>query len=471
MTTPRHLSRRDFLGEASCAAVGTTALLSSLLSLRLTLGAASASQPPASGYRALICLFLNGGNDSFNMLVPREQSAYDAYAAVRKNLVLPRDGTGSLLPISVPTDGLPGSQGFSEFGVHPDLPTLQQLFAANNAAFVANVGTLIEPMTVAEYYAGTKPVPPGLFSHADEVAHWQTFVPQVRGGGPKGWAGRMADVMDQCNAHGKLAMNLSLSGNNILQTGASTVPYITDSNGAVQLTEYGADPTAAAAIDSFLSQQYRNLYQQTLAQRTAFANATALDFQVAVDPITTTTTFPDTQLGQQLEMVCRVLAARTPLGMERQIFFVRRGGWDHHSEVLNSQSELFTEVDAALAAYWAELGVLGLQDDVVLFSASDFARTLTSNGQGSDHAWGGNHFCIGGPVDGGRIYGDFPDLTAGNALDLGRGRLLPSTPVDAYGAELAAWFGVPTAEMTTVFPNAENFFDPVTTPYPLGMLG
>ncbi|HSH09493.1 MAG TPA: DUF1501 domain-containing protein, partial [Oceanipulchritudo sp.] len=369
----------------------------------------------------------------------------------------------SLLPIS--TTG----QAHPEFGIHPALTELQALYNSGNAAFVSNVGTLIQPTTIQQYRAGSASLPTGLFSHADERLHWQTVVPQVAGSGPKGWAGRVADCMAQANSTGKISMNISLSGKNVLQTGNASVPYITDPAGSVLLTEYGTDPVSQMAIDSALSQNYRNLYQQTLSQYTRKSIDTAILFQEATGQVQLTETFPNTYTGSRLRSIAQIMAARSPLGMDRQIFFINRGGWDNHKEVLIRQDELFSELDDAIGIFWRELGHLGLQNDVVLFTASDFGRTLSSNGLGSDHAWGGNHFVVGGGVNGGRVFGQYPVLAPNGPLDVGRGRLLPTTSIDAYMAELASWFGVPPSELGTIFPNASNFFDPLTTPFPLGM--
>jgi uncharacterized protein (DUF1501 family) len=281
----------------------------------------------------------------------------------------------------------------------------------------------------------------------------------------------MADCLSQANATGTVGMNISLSGTNILQSGNRTFPYITSPRGAVQLTEYESDPITKYAIDSALSREYRNLYQRTLASRTQSSINTAILFEEATNSIQLTEQFPATGTGNNLKAIARILGARSPLGMDRQVFFLRKGGWDNHNEVLLKQASLFKEVDDAIGAFWRELGHLGLQDDVVLFTASDFGRTLTSNGLGSDHAWGGNHFVVGGSVKGGRIYGQYPVVSKSSPLDVGRGRLLPTTSIDAYSGELASWFGVPPSEISTVFPNATNFFDPVSTPFPLGMLG
>ncbi len=453
-------TRREFFRQANCAAVGTVAMGSTLFTLRMAAGAATGS-PPA-GYKALVCLFLSGGNDSFNMLVPRNASAYAEYAAVRTTLAL--DASTGLLPV------VSAGQPFAEFGIHHKLPFLQTRYNAGDLAFVANVGTLVEPTTLAQYNAGGTATPVGLFSHADEQVHWQTIVPQVRGASPKGWAGRVADCMVQSNLGGSVGMNISLSGNNVMQVGAAAIPYITDPKGVVLLKDY-SDPAYASAVDALLARQYGNLYHKTLAATTRSAVDTAVAFEAAVGSIDFSADFPSSQAGDRLRTVAEILSARSTLGMDRQIFFVERGGWDHHNEVIASQENLFTEINAAIEAFWNKLVALGLQNDVVLFTVSDFGRTLTSNGLGSDHAWGGNAFVLGGAVNGGKIHGQFPVLAAGGPLDIGRGRLLPTTPVDAYCADLASWFGVPAAELETIFPNATNFFDPLSTPYPLGILG
>lgn len=454
----RQISRRKFIYQANCAAVGSLSLFSSLFSLRLTAGAVSAS--PLQDYKALVCLFLAGGNDSFNMLVPRTSEAYDEYAKVRANIALARD---DLLPVTS------AGQPFTDFGIHPALPELHQLYQSGQMAFVSNVGTLVEPITVAQYKAKGGLIPVGLFSHSDEQIHWQTMVPQVRGSGPGGWAGRIADYMSSVQQSGNIAMNISVAGNNVLQTGSSTVPYVASTSGSISLAEYAADPVSQLTIDNLLSQTYKNLYQRTLATTNRKAIDSALAFESALNPVTLTETFPSTKTGDQLAAIARIIAARGSLNTSRQIFFLNRGGWDHHNEVLVSQENLFGELDAAIGAFYRELNHHGMADSVALFTASDFGRTLTSNGRGSDHAWGGNHFVIGGGVHGGRIYGQFPTLAVGGPHDVGRGRLLPTTPVDAYSAELASWFGVPAGELSTVFPNASNFFDPLSTPSPLGM--
>ena len=474
-----NISRRDFLVQANCAAVGTASLLSSLLSLRLTAGAVSGSN--FSDYRVLICLFLNGGNDSFNMLMPKETSAYNEYKNVRGGIYNAQTNPSglahaqnTLLPISS------SGQSITEFGLHPELPYLKQLYDSEDLAFVSNVGSLIEPMNLSEYNSGAKSIPQGLFSHPDHQVHWQTLVPEVRGSSPKGWGGRMAEVMANLGANtvSNIGMNISLSGTNVLQTGLSTVPYITNPKGIVELKNYSQDPTLNLAVDNLLSNHYNNVYASTLAKANRNSIDAAVAFKDALDNLASPfdpTVLKNTlgadysQTSSRLAMIPKIMQARTALNMDRQIFFVERGGCDHHQEVMNAQAALFIEINKAIEIFWEEIKSLGLEDNVVLYTASDFGRTLTSNGNGTDHAWGGNHFVIGGKVNGGQIFGEFPVLATGSNYDIGRGRLLPTTSVDAYMAELAGWFGVPQSEMTTVIPNINNFnFANLSSP--LGLL-
>ena len=476
MDLKKKISRRQFIGQANCAAVGTASLLSSLLSLRLTAGAASASN--FTDYKALVCLFLNGGNDSFNMLVPRQQSAYNEYEQVRggvggSGLAIPR---ANLHQITSSLQNTSAGAGYSDFGIHPDLPYLKPLYDQGDLAFVSNVGSLIEPTSLVQYNDGSKPQPEGLFSHPDHQIHWQTLVPQVRGSAPKGWGGRMAEVMSHANQQSNIAMNISLSGANVLQSGTTTVPYITDPGGVVELKNYGQDPTLQLAVDDILGQHYQSIYSKTLANANRNSIDASVAFKSALDSLSTpfdpSVISGETQTYKRLSMVSKIMEARTALSMNRQIFFVERGGWDHHNELLTPQSNLFIELNEAIEIFWTAIQSMGLQNNVVLYTASDFGRTLTSNGSGSDHAWGGNHFIISGSANGGEIYGEYPDLALNNSsTDLGRGRILPTTSVDSYMAELAYWYGVPNSEISTVIPNINNFSSSfVSSNSPLGIL-
>lgn len=462
-----NLTRRSFLGQANCALISSLPILNTLLNLRCA-GDLAAAGPPDSEYRAVVCLFLNGGCDSYNMLVPTDATEYAEYATIRQDLALPVD---TLLPIN------PTNTGGKKFGLHPGMPELQALFENGNAAFVSNVGTLIERVTKAQYNAKSKPLPLGLFSHSDQIEQWQTSLPHARSG--KGWAGRTADLLRGLNGNQTVSMNISLSGSNTWQSGNSVYEYAISDTGATKLSGYkknwvqetGYDQARSAAVDGILAMDYQNLLQKAFAK----AERTSLDgydlFSTATSAaLPGTTVFPTSTLGKQLQMVAKTVNGRDALGVKRQTFFVSYGGWDHHDDLLTSQQAMLPVVSQAVGAFYSALVAMGIQNQVTLYLASDFGRTLTSNGQGTDHAWGGNSFVVGGAVAGKQIYGQFPQLAAGAALDTGRGRLIPSVSVDEYFAELALWLGVSRGSLPLVLPNIGNFWATNSASGPLGML-
>ncbi|WP_269542154.1 DUF1501 domain-containing protein [Cerasicoccus fimbriatus] len=464
MSKQPHLSRRQFLGQASCAAVGSTALFSTLLNLRMaSTAAAQTPLPGGTDYRAMVCLFLAGGADSFNFLAPSGTDEYNEYANVRADLALPQN---ELLPLNIATPI--GKQ----LGVHPGMSELRDLFNDGNLAWVANVGTLIEPTTLSQYQNDLVNLPLGLYSHADQIKQWQTSVPQS--GDAIGWGGRTADLLHSLNDNDRISMNISVAGSNVWQNGNNTFQYAIGSDGSQGLDTYdywwGGYPARGAAVDSQMDIEYQNLFQKTFAHSTKNALEAHQEFSAATEGIELTTVFPETYLGAQLQMVARTIAAHSALGMRRQTFFVQFGGWDHHDEVLGNMADMAPVISQAVGAFYAAMEEINEQNNVTLFTASDFGRTLTSNGEGSDHAWGGNHFVCGGAVNGANIYGVYPDLYAGNPLDTGRGRLIPSTSVDEYFGELALWFGVSPSDLSTVLPNVGNFYTPGAIG-PLGMMG
>lgn len=474
---PFNMNRRQFLGSASCAAVGSASLFSTLMNLRMANTAAAQNLPisPLSAnaladgndYKAMVCIFLAGGNDSFNMLVPRSNAEYNEYATIRADLALPQ---GDLIPLNaLETDG-------RSYGVHPAMPEVAQLFNAGQLAFVSNVGTLVEPTTLAGIESGLAKLPLGLYSHSDQIMHWQTSVPDKRTG--FGWGGRTADLLKSLNDSDVISMNISLAGTNLFQTGTALTEYsaVPWGNGAVQI--HGHDDIwwsrhvlKNAAIESMLDLAYQNMFDQTFANTTRSAVDGAALFASAIEGLPAfTTQFSDNYFSESLAMVAKTIAARNTLGYRRQTFFVMLGGWDHHDEVLDNQMAMLSIVSKGMKEFQDALTELNVQNDVVTFTASDFGRTLTSNGQGSDHAWGGNHMVMGGPVRGSRIYGEFPALYEDNELDTGRGRLIPTTSCDEYFAELALWFGVAPGDLSAVFPNIGRFYDTTSDETPLNML-
>jgi uncharacterized protein (DUF1501 family) len=487
MTPP--LTRRRFLGHTNCAAVTAIPLLNTLLNLRMAQTVAGAGTAPGGGYRALVCVFLSGGNDSFNVLSPYSgpsataADSFAEYTAARADLALSHGDQIQITP-----DNLPGRT----FGVHGGMPGLAALFSQGKAAFVANVGTLIEPVFNRTQVAqATRRLPLGLYSHSDQIEQWQTSVPHSRSG--VGWAGRMADLIRSFNPEQRISMNLSMDGSNVWQTGTQGAEYAVSpgnsqepDGGAVALTGYDAGfdennefrNASSTGVDSQLAQTYTNLLQETfLKKRREALQAYEIYSAATTAPLPGNIVFPNTSLGRQLKQVARTIHGRCGLGACRQTFFVNRGGWDHHSETLSLQSAMLPEVDGAVAAFYQQLTAMGVENDVCLFSASDFGRTLTSNSRGSDHAWGGNAFVIGGSVRGRRIFGQYPSLAVNgetgpelNPLDTGRGRLIPSTSCDAFFAEMALWLGVPRSSLPMVLPNIGNFIATTGTTAPVGFL-
>ncbi len=459
---PRPITRRRFLGQASCAAIGSTALFNTLLNLRLA--GTAAGQGAGNDYKALVCLFLAGGNDSFNMLVPRGPAEYAEYAAIRRDLALPQE---ALLPLN------PLNAVGRQLGAHPAMTHVQQLFEAGQLAFAANIGTLVERITKEEYENDTAPVPLGLYSHSDQIQQWQTSVPDRASG--LGWGGRAADLLAGLNANQRISMNITLSGSNVWQAGEQVVEYSVTPDGSIGLDgvagTWNYNNVRGAAVDSQLDLEYRNLFEQTFVRKTRGGIETHQLFMNALNSAPAlATAFPqDSWLGEQLRMVARVISARALLDVRRQTFFVMYGGWDHHDEVINSQQEMLGEVSACIGAFQAAMAEIGTTQDVTLFTASDFGRTLTSNGAGSDHAWGGNQLVAGGAVAGRRVFGQYPDLYEDNPLDTGRGRLIPTTSVDEYFADLALWFGVDKANLPLVLPNIGRFYNIQDSAPPLGL--
>jgi uncharacterized protein (DUF1501 family) len=450
---PLDLSRRRFIGRA-CAAVGATGMLSALAQLRM-IGAVAADSSP-SDYKALVCLFLYGGNDSNNLLVPTDAASYQAYAADRSVLALAQS---SLLPILPRTysDG-------RTWGLHPSLPELQQLFGQGSLAILANTGTLVQPVTLAQYNAGTVPLPPQLFSHADQQVQWQSSVPDQPF--TTGWGGRLADIVNALNTNPKVSMSVSVAGQNSFQVGNTVSQFAVNPSGAVVLSGTSGSTLAtarSAAQQSILNLQEQNLFEAAFGSSTkaAIADSQLLNSVLAAAPALTTT-FPATSVASQLQMIAKMIGAAPQLGLTRQVFFASLGGFDLHSDQLAPQATLFTQLSQALNAFSSATAELGVQNQVTTFTASDFSRTFNTNGTsdgtaGSDHGWGSHHLIMGGAVQGGDIYGQVPLLELGGPEDTGRGRWIPTTSVDEYAATLATWFGISASNLPVVLPNIGRF--------------
>jgi len=518
---PRPISRRDFLGQASCAAVGSVSLLSTLLNLRMANSAMAQSLPPGNDYRALVCLFLAGGIDSCNVLFPAPgagapRTTYETIRGGNYDLATNSDGLAlpggiNLSPAAYAPYLLALHPAFAD---HAGTSGLASLFGAGKAAFIANVGTLVEPTTKTAYNASTAKLPRGLYSHSDQVQQWHTSV-AIESNGNIGWAGRAADLIQAANSSRQVSMNISLGGNNVWQSGETVVPYAIRSNtaasgstpngGSSLPSDYNsplATPVVGttsrsvvrtAAIDNLLQQEHQNLFDQTFRANLRDSLEGSVYFRDAFSDNPVSTLFPGDNgylppapytaptlssqgndpartLGQQLKAVVQTIKARGTLGMRRQTFFVQYGGWDHHDEVINSMQTQLDVVNRCLAAYWQALVEIQMTNAVTLYSASDFARTLTSNGAGSDHAWGGNQFVLGGSVLGNKVYGAYPDLAL-NAprVVTNRGAVIPDISVDQYFAELALWFGISPSQLRDVLPRINQFYTPGLNP-PVGFM-
>lgn len=457
------ISRRNFLGHSCKAGVSLATASSGLVSLGLARQAAAAGT--LGDYRALVCVLLAGGNDSFNMLVPNDSDQYTEYQNIRSDLALDQS---SILP-------LPGTtaQG-RNYAMHPGMSEVVDLYSNGELALMANVGTLLEPVDAAAVEAGAR-VPLGLYSHADQIQHWQTATPNQRTA--EGWGGRIADLMQNVNVANGISMNVSLGGNNVFQSGRMAAEYSIDSagDGAPGINAYD-DGTEFGdfrkrMIDDLLTTSYGNLFKQEYGNRLRGA----IDSQaVFVDALQRGDTFNQAFGGNPfsaaMRQVARVIGARDVLGACRQTFFVLVGGWDHHDEVVENQAMMLPWISQGLQEFRNALVELGVFNDVTTFTTSDFGRTLTSNGKGSDHGWGGHHLMMGGSVLGGSIYGDYPLLSANSPLDTGRGVYVPTTSADLYFAELAQWFGVAPSDLSYVLPNIGNFYSPGSTTPPLGFM-
>lgn len=457
------ISRRKFLGQASCAAVGTSTFFNTLLNLCMTNTAAAKPAFFNNDYKALVCVLFAGGMDSFNMLVPRGVPEYFEYHLARTSLSLPIE---SLLPIKQKTTNLSRN-----FGLHPSLSGVQNLFNEENLAFITNVGTLHEPVNLTEYKNGTKKLPLGLFSHSDQIMQWQTSIPRDRQA--VGFGGRLADILSETCFNSNISMNISLGGRNFFQSGKTTSEYAIRNSGTGSIGIDGymgsglIDALKTSAIDNILDAEYRNLFRCTYADVIRDSQDNHEEFSAAIGMVNDgtitslnpsfSTLFSPTGFSANLQMIAKTIAARNKLNMNRQIFYLVFGGWDHHDEVLNNQLRMLKIVNDGLVEFYDAIQQMGVEKDVTLFTISDFARTLTSNGNGSDHAWGGNHLVMGGAVKGKEIYGTFPDLAIGSNLDVGRGRLIPTTSTDQYFLELAKWFGVSSSDLGMILPNIGNF--------------
>jgi uncharacterized protein (DUF1501 family) len=440
------MKRRDFLQHAGALA-GTAALGQ--------LGVLAAHAASSTDYKALVCIFLYGGNDANNTIVPLDTAGYANYAQTRSYLALPQ---AQLLPLAV-------ASGAPQYGLHPALPGLQSLWASGNLAIVANVGTLVQPLTKAQYLSTTTVKPENLFSHIDQQHEWQASISSTSSSN-SGWGGRLLDALAALNANSRVPPMISTGGNNLFVTGAASQALVIPTSGSFGLNGFSNDSADTARRSAL--EQLLNIDQTISLTQAAQAVMTgALSSSAILNPILMTT---DATLGarftgltsnfsQQLLAIAKVIEARSALGASRQVFLATLGSFDTHTDQLNTQQTLLSELDAGLTAFHGAMADIGAGKSVTSFTLSDFSRNFLPNtGGGTDHAWGSHPFVIGDAVNGGSIYGTMPTLELSGPDDASNlGRWIPTIAVDQFAATLATWFGADATALAPVLPNLSAF--------------
>jgi len=456
-------NRRNFLKGSAAISAGTA------LNFFNVLGNFSAQAADTTGYKALVCVFLFGGMDCHDTVLPYDQASYDRYTEIRSSLmdIYANQNGGSsrareaLLPL-MPSNA--ADFNGREFALPPQMSALHGLFGQGNAALVGNVGPLLQPTTRTLLQANENLLPERLFSHNDQQSTWMTFAPE---GAQTGWGGLFADIMVNAGANGEPIFTSMTTGGNVgFLTGNVVQPFTFGATGPQEIgviaTEDLPMETTAAIKEHFLfsGQSFANLYERDFADVSRVsvnANDTLKTALEGANPVQTP--FPQSGLGAQLQGVANAIAARSGLMAQRQVFFVSIGGFDTHSAQANSLPGLQAQISDALAAFYEATRELGLENDVTTFTASDFGRTLVINGDGTDHGWGAHHFVVGGAVNGGAIYGDMPEYDLEHEQDAGNGRLIPSASIEQYAAALGSWFGLSPSELNTALPNLGSFPD------------
>jgi uncharacterized protein (DUF1501 family) len=467
---PDKHTRRAFLRRA-----GQLAFTGAALPTALNLAAmAEAAAFNATDYKALVCVFLNGGNDYANTVVNYDNASYDQYSAIRGGGAGRTAGGVALAQAALtptllnPNVALPDGK---QYALHPSMTGLAGLFNSGVAAVQLNVGPLVVPLTRQQYNGNNAayPKPPKLFSHNDQQSVWQSSQPE---GATTGWGGHLGDLALSSNTNRVLTC-VSVTGNTVFLSGDQALSYQVSTGGAVKINALNGNVYNSASVRAAITQLALQTRSHVLENEYNIVTARAVGAESAIAQALTTwpanhasfSAFPTgNNLADQLKMVARLIAARNDLGNQRQVFFVSMGGFDLHDNLIGGQATLMDRLSSALTAFYNATVALGIADKVTTFTASDFGRTLTSNGDGSDHGWGSHHFMVGGAVRGKAFYGKAPPVSVGNSnvdandqWHVGQGRLLPSTSVDQYAGTMATWFGVQGAEMNGILPNLGNF--------------
>jgi uncharacterized protein (DUF1501 family) len=450
MTT--HSSRREFLKRSSAFSVAGAA---APWALKLAAIGEAAAQT-ATDYKALVCIFFYGGNDHGNTLVPYDQGTYDSYATLRSTLATTRSALDATVLTPATNFELPNGR---QYALAPQLSALKPVFDAGRLGVLLNIGPLSQITTKDQYNARSVPLPPRLFSHNDQQSTWQASSPE---GSASGWGGRIGDLLASGNGQSVFTA-VSVTGNAVYLSGRSAVQYQVTSNGSVPIsgignTLYGSAAAAQALRSLITSTPGTNLFEREHARVVQRSIDADVALRGALSGVTVATAFPATGLGSQLSMVARMIAARSAVGAKRQVFFVGIGGFDAHDKLADNHPALLTQIGGAMAAFDAAMLELRVESQVTAFTASDFGRTLSSNGDGSDHGWGSFHFISGGAVRGRRFHGTAPLPGNNGPDDVGQGRMLPTMAVDQLAATLATWMGVTSAtDLATVVPGIGNY--------------
>ncbi len=445
-------SRRRFLKLGTQAITGAGLALGANPLRSLAYGAET-TQVATGGYRALVCIYLDGGCDGFSLMPPADMSGQQAFAQARGNLAV---GSHQILDLGAG----------STLGLHENAASLQPLFDQGRLAMIANVGTLIQPTSVSQYNDNSVPLPAQLFSHSDQSIQWQQL--QGRKVTNTGWGSKAADYLDSYQEKDYLT-SISLAGSNYWQTGASRRPFTITEDGVLRYQ--GMDNQSdwelprVEAFQRVLNQQRSHVMTKAYSelQRQAILSTSELGVALEQSAGLFNDIPEENELAQNLAMVARLIEAQGTLGMQRQIFYVRMGGFDVHDDQITRQPELFTQLAEGLRYFQDKLDTLGHADSVTTFTASDFGRSLLSNGNGTDHGWGNHLMAMGGAVDGGKVYGELPLLDTQGPNSVHHGRIVPSLSATQYAATLLDWLGLDSAQVNDVLPTLANF-NPSTNP-------
>ncbi|MGL5003175.1 MAG: DUF1501 domain-containing protein, partial [Casimicrobium sp.] len=409
------------------------------------------AQSAATDYKALVAVFMFGGNDGNNMLIPLDTSGFNDYTFGRGTLALDR---GSLAAIN------PTNTGGRPFALHGSMTALAQLFTEGKAAAIANVGPLVKPTTRTQWQNDDSFSPPNLFSHSDQQNQWQSAAADtaVR----QGWGGRVADQIAALNGVQNIATAIAVNGRSFFQQGATVAPYAVSPSGYFGFESYDPKSTNALSVGfgEMINVQRTHLFESAWNEVIKRGIDTQQVFQTALNTAPALTTqFPQTGLADQLQTIARLIAVRGALGVKRQVYFASIGGFDTHGEdQLDDQAALLGNVSNAMAAFYRATVEMGVANNVTAFTMSDFGRDLPANGNGgSDHGWGSHHLVVGGAVQGGKLYGTFPNLKVNGPDDTSGGRWIPTTATEQYAAALGKWFGLSSAEIATAFPTLNRF--------------